>query len=250
MGVLRGLGIVTKDNYGDMRQETLREQVKQEWAFLLEENRCPVWVSEFGADLSNHEEMRWLRDFTEVLQDLDADWAYWPLNVGAKPECGSNEAYGMLNPDDWSRVSADQDERLELLGRLGLQPSVAVIPTANSLPTLRASPSTPEVRKLLREKDPLSSIFSSPAIELMQAALAPGRTRHPCEHHPVSKSASSPFDLSLGDALSDAARKHHLNLRAVKTAGGKLCQMVMAESIPEFQEAMSDMVSMQKITFL
>lgn len=209
-----------------------------------------MWVSEFGADLSNHEEMRWLRDFTEVLQDLDADWAYWPLNVGAKPECGSNEAYGMLNPDDWSRVSADQDERLELLGRLGLQPSVAVIPTANSLPTLRASPSTPEVRKLLREKDPLSSIFSSPAIELMQAALAPGRTRHPCEHHPVSKSASSPFDLSLGDALSDAARKHHLNLRAVKTAGGKLCQMVMAESIPEFQEAMSDMVSMQKITFL
>lgn len=84
----------------------------------------------------------------------------------------------------------------------------------------------------------------------MQAALAPGRTRRPCEHHPVSKSASSPFDLSLGDAIGDAARKHHLNLRAVKTAGGKLCQMVMAESIPEFQEAMSDMVSMQKITFL
>jgi len=247
MGVLRGLGIVTKDNYGDMRQNTLREQMRQEWAFLLEENRCPVWVSEFGADLSNQAEMRWLRDFTEVLQDLDADWAYWPLNVGPKPECGSNEAYGMLNPDDWSRVSPDQDERLELLSRLGLKSSTPIMSASDSLPTLRVSPSMPEVRKLFREKDPLPSIFPRPA-ELVQV-LAPSRVRHSCDCR-VSKSASSPFDLCLGGALDDAVKNHHRNLRAVKTAGGKLCQMVLAESLPEFQEAMSEVVGTQKITFL
>lgn len=116
--LLRTAGLVSPLNYGDMGPEELAKQVRQEWGCVLEADLCPVWVSEFGADAGNADEMQWLKAFTQTLADSDADWAYWPLNVGPKPSCGSDEAYGILAPD-WRPKDAG-DKRLELLKQIGL----------------------------------------------------------------------------------------------------------------------------------
>jgi len=115
--LLRAAGIINRQNYGHMSPEQLREQMQREFGHILESDTCPVWVSEFGANTSN-QDMAWLRDIIIILEDMDADWAYWPLNVGPKPGCGSDEAYGMLSPT-WTRRPAG-DCRLRLLSRLGL----------------------------------------------------------------------------------------------------------------------------------
>jgi len=104
-----------------MRHERLREQVFKEWGSIVQDGVCPVWVSEFGADASTAEEMLWLESFVEILAALDADWAYWPLNVGPKPGDKSPENYGMLSPD-WTPKPAG-DPRLQLLEAIGLRPN-------------------------------------------------------------------------------------------------------------------------------
>merc|ERR1712039_746095 len=147
--------------------------------FVLEENRCPVWVSEFGADLSNGDEMKWLRIFTELLQELEADWAYWPLNVGPKPECGSNEAYGML-AKDWTRLPTDQDERLQLLKeKLGLAPPRGAMrpsPSRELLPTRKALTDA-DKRKLFLERNPFSGMFAGSASDVWKLATHQPRPR-------------------------------------------------------------------------
>lgn len=128
--ILRNLGIIARRNYGDLTAELLLAQAKQEWGAVLEAGTCPVWVSEFGAGLENSDEMSWLQDFVGVLSSLDADWAYWPLNVGLKPgtregDPGADEIYGMLLPD-WTPKPTG-DPRLDLLALAGLeQPSRAI----------------------------------------------------------------------------------------------------------------------------
>lgn len=56
------------------------------------------------------QEMQWLSTYVDILDELDADWAYWPLNVGPKPGVGADEAYGMLSAS-W-RPKANGDVRL------------------------------------------------------------------------------------------------------------------------------------------
>ena len=52
---------------------------------------------------------------------MDADFAYWPLNVGPKPGDGGDESYGMLTKE-WTAKSED-DVRLNLMRRrVQLQP--------------------------------------------------------------------------------------------------------------------------------
>lgn len=115
----RMLGLVSARNYGDMEQLQLEKQIELEWGGVLKANLCPVWVSEFGVNATAAHEMRWLKDFVGLLEKHDADWAYWPLNVGPKPSCGSDESYGMLAPD-WT-PKTQGDERLDILVRAGLQ---------------------------------------------------------------------------------------------------------------------------------
>lgn len=115
--VLGALGVITWRNHGDMAasgDEELEELMRKEWGFVLEQECCPVWVSEFGCNLTSHEEMVWLRSFVEILRDLDADWAYWPLNVGDKPAGGGDESYGMLT-SRWEAPPEGSDKRLTLL---------------------------------------------------------------------------------------------------------------------------------------
>jgi len=118
---IRFAGLITRTNYGDMDRDTLKAQIMKEWGSVLEANLCPVWVSEFGANSESEEEMAWFEAFNDVLGELDADWAYWPLNVGPKPSCGSDETYGMIG-DDW-RPKKTGDVRLDVMTAAGLMSS-------------------------------------------------------------------------------------------------------------------------------
>ncbi|CAK0816142.1 unnamed protein product [Prorocentrum cordatum] len=172
--LLRFLGAVSKDNYGDMDRERLREQLQSEWGDILDSGTCPVaktttgheawasrpgkkrpgqwpqckgqrtkakdkvWVSEFGADLSNPEEVGWLRDFTSLLAEKDVDWAYWPLNVGPKPGCGEDEAYGVLD----ARWRPKMLDLVTLLSAVGLQEELAESRKASPVITAAESSTT------------------------------------------------------------------------------------------------------------
>eukprot|EP00930_Biecheleria_cincta_P028717 TRINITY_DN20027_c0_g1_i1.p1 TRINITY_DN20027_c0_g1~~TRINITY_DN20027_c0_g1_i1.p1 ORF type:complete len:487 (-),score=50.25 TRINITY_DN20027_c0_g1_i1:196-1611(-) len=138
--LLGSLGIIAQQNFGDFTSDQLDAVCREHWGDILEANVCPVWISEFGADLGSHEEMMWLRRFVAILAKFDVDWAYWPLNVGPKPGTGSqsgigagDEAYGMLG-SDW-KPKPSGDERLELLAKIGLLPVQA--PTSETNGALR-----------------------------------------------------------------------------------------------------------------
>mmetsp|Transcript_10130 Transcript_10130/g.19552 ORF Transcript_10130/g.19552 Transcript_10130/m.19552 type:complete len:406 (+) Transcript_10130:3-1220(+) len=130
-GILRRLGIFSKANYGDMSRQSLFEELSRQWGFCLDEDICPVWVSEFGGNDGSADEMRWLRMFIDFLVEKDADWAYWPLNVGPKPDSGNDEPYGMLSAEWMPKGAAVKsksdggmtatDTRLDLLERAGLR---------------------------------------------------------------------------------------------------------------------------------
>merc|ERR1719440_85423 len=94
--LLRALKIFSSENYGDMSRSRLAEELYNQWAFLLKAGTCPIWVSEFGCGPSSDYELQWFEKFVEFLGSVDADWAYWPLNVGPKPGSGGDESYGML----------------------------------------------------------------------------------------------------------------------------------------------------------
>lgn len=126
---LRSSGVVSPENYGDMSSSRLMSQIRSEWGFLLEENVCPVWVSEFGVDATRSDEMSWLRNFVAALEHYDADWAYWPLNVGPKPGDGSDEPYGLVDKD-WTPKTHADDCRIRLLAKIGL--NSRILPSVSS----------------------------------------------------------------------------------------------------------------------
>lgn len=118
--ILRCFGIFSKKNYGDMESEQLKEVIDGQWAYLLREDVCPVWISEFGTGPQEGYDLAWFRRFIEILGSLEVDFAYWPLNVGPKPGCGGHESYGMLS-EDWMPVLSDL--RLQLMRQHGLLPT-------------------------------------------------------------------------------------------------------------------------------
>jgi len=121
---LGGSGILNVENYGMMTRDRLSEQLLGEWGFLLEADACPVWMSEFGAGESSYD-LCFLENLVSFLALIDADWAYWPLNVGPKPRSGDNESYGMLTAEWTQKPYGVEDRRLELLRTIGLAPAVA-----------------------------------------------------------------------------------------------------------------------------
>jgi hypothetical protein len=165
VGLLRVLGLVTKYNYGDMSTQTLEKQIASEWGCLLRDDICPVWVSEFGVDPGLSEEIEWMRRFVPILAKLDVDWAYWPLNVGPKPTCKTDEAYGMIRLD-WLPKLPSSDERLNLLEKLGLKMREgAVVPRDQSgmeSKKLTISESRDRLRALYAPKDPLLGVKQLP----------------------------------------------------------------------------------------
>eukprot|EP00403_Amphidinium_massartii_P000801 CAMPEP_0178381586 /NCGR_PEP_ID=MMETSP0689_2-20121128/6062_1 /TAXON_ID=160604 /ORGANISM="Amphidinium massartii, Strain CS-259" /LENGTH=456 /DNA_ID=CAMNT_0020001779 /DNA_START=44 /DNA_END=1411 /DNA_ORIENTATION=- len=111
--------------YGHMTLEELRQQTQFEWGYALEQNICPIWVSELGASRENEEEIAWLRDFAQIIQERNVNWAWWPLYAedgpypgkGGPDGGGGNESYGFLRPD-WTPKSEEEvakDPRIQIL---------------------------------------------------------------------------------------------------------------------------------------
>jgi len=122
--VLRCLRIFSNENYGDMSSSRLAAELSSQWAYLLNDGACPVWVSEFGAGPTPRcYDLLWFEKFVEFLASVDVDWAYWPLNVGPKPGDGGDESYGML-AEDWTPKRGG-DPRLSLLRSHGLLPQAS-----------------------------------------------------------------------------------------------------------------------------
>lgn len=93
-------------NYGDMSAEDQVDWYRKHWGWLVEERIAPVWVSEFGLSLTPcGEDQCWFETLAKYVGELDADFAYWPLNGGPKPD-GSSESYGLLR-EDWTPHVAD-----------------------------------------------------------------------------------------------------------------------------------------------
>lgn len=86
--------------YGEMSSRELEQAMDAEWGFCLDEDICPVWLSEFGTDASSKSQLCWFELTCSYLARKDADFAYWPLNVGPKPGSGGDERYGLLT-NDW-----------------------------------------------------------------------------------------------------------------------------------------------------
>jgi len=107
----------------------LETQLEAEFGWVLDQGVCPVWLSEFGGDANNAMDMEWFHRVCSWLEKKDADFAYWSLNVGPKPQAqgqsggggggggGEDEAYGLLT-NDWR--PRWHDKRLRLLRRLTL----------------------------------------------------------------------------------------------------------------------------------
>lgn len=218
--LLRVFRIISPQNYGHMHPESLREQVAQEVGDVLKEGHCPVWISEFGADLSNIEEMRWLKDFVGILAEHEADWAYWPLNVGPKPECGGDEAYGMLAAC-W-KPKHEGDRRLELMEQIGLvRPDGAPVPEKAQTPT-RARPPAMSFgtsnRKMFSQKNPLPSIMSRPNFRELAEAILP-MDRFP-QGPKMTRRATVPYKLSM--IAEEAQKKDSGGMRRVTSHAGTL----------------------------
>merc|ERR1711924_176562 len=99
------LHIFSSANYGDMSRDSLAKELDSQWAYLLKAGTCPVWVSEFGTGPEpGSYDLQFFEKFVEFLGSADADFAYWPLNVGPKPGAGGDESYGMLTPE-WTPKS-------------------------------------------------------------------------------------------------------------------------------------------------
>ncbi|CAE7595099.1 unnamed protein product [Symbiodinium sp. CCMP2456] len=119
--LLRFLRIFSHQNYGEMSTGELSDVLFEQWGWLLDGDICPVWISEFGTGPAPGFDLDWFQRFVEILGRMEADYAYWPLNVGPKPGCGGDEPYGMISPD-WT-PKLEGDIRLNLLRLHGLLPA-------------------------------------------------------------------------------------------------------------------------------
>lgn len=118
--ILRCIGFFSKENYGDMDSDELSDVIYGQWAYLLQDDVCPVWISEFGTELKEGYDLDWFRRFIEILGRLEVDFAYWSLNVGPKPGGQGDESYGFLSKD-WTPLLSDL--RVELMRQHGLLPT-------------------------------------------------------------------------------------------------------------------------------
>lgn len=79
---------------------SFRKDMRNHWAWLLEENIAPVWVGEFGAPhRPGKGDLHYWQNLIRFLEECDADIGYWAINP-RKPKDNELETYGLLR-DDW-----------------------------------------------------------------------------------------------------------------------------------------------------
>lgn len=62
-----------------------------QWAYLLQDDVCPVWISEFGTGPKEGYDLEWFRRFIEILGRFEAGVMVLVLGAGAiqKIQCSA-----------------------------------------------------------------------------------------------------------------------------------------------------------------
>jgi endoglucanase len=80
--------------------------MRENWAYLLEENIAPVWVGEFGSPHQPGEgDAHYWKNLMRFLKAVDADFGYWAINP-RKPKDEEEETYSLVE-DDWQTLILD-----------------------------------------------------------------------------------------------------------------------------------------------
>lgn len=92
------------------------KSMRENWAYLLEENIAPVWVGEFGSPhIPAEGDAHYWKNLMRFLKAIDADFAYWAVNP-RKPKDAAEETYSLVG-DDWQTLVLDyrMKDMLELM---------------------------------------------------------------------------------------------------------------------------------------
>ncbi|MCJ1356752.1 MAG: hypothetical protein MMC33_006748 [Icmadophila ericetorum] len=103
------------DPFSKRNYASFVEEMKKNWAYLLEEEIAPVWVGEIGAPHSPGKgDTHYWKNLFKYLVEIDADFGYWAINP-RKPHKNERETYSLVE-DDWKTVI--HDYRLQDMERL------------------------------------------------------------------------------------------------------------------------------------
>jgi endoglucanase len=92
--------------YAGRKYESFKQDMHHNWAFLLENNKAPVWIGEFGAPNNPSEgDLHYWQNLIRYLNSTDADFGYWAFNP-RKPMDGERESYSLVE-DDWKTPILD-----------------------------------------------------------------------------------------------------------------------------------------------
>lgn len=74
--------------------------MRQNWAYLVEDDIAPVWIGEFGAPQKpGAGDANYWSNLMRYLKAIDADFGYWAINP-RKPKNNAKEGYSIVE-DDW-----------------------------------------------------------------------------------------------------------------------------------------------------
>ncbi|KAL2008531.1 hypothetical protein VTN00DRAFT_6725 [Thermoascus crustaceus] len=105
--------------YSRRTYESFATDMRKNWAYLLEEDRAPVWVGEVGtSDKPDEGDQNYWNHLVRFLKEVDASWGYWAINP-RKPAANEWESYGLVG-DGWDSQSIRWDYRMNDLKQLGL----------------------------------------------------------------------------------------------------------------------------------
>lgn len=109
----------TLDPFSGRSYDDFAAAMRENWAYLVEEDIAPVWVGEMGtSDQPGKGDLNYWTHLVRFLDETNSSWGYWALNP-RKPEGNEWEHYGLVG-DGWDEESIRWDYRIEDLRRLGL----------------------------------------------------------------------------------------------------------------------------------
>lgn len=89
--------------------------MRENWAYLVEEDTAPVWIGEFGAPRHPGQgDANYWENLLRYLKAIDADFGYWAINP-RKPKDDKKESYSLVE-DDW--VTPVLDYRMKDMSEL------------------------------------------------------------------------------------------------------------------------------------
>jgi aryl-phospho-beta-D-glucosidase BglC (GH1 family) len=103
--------------YAKRAYASFAKSMRENWAYLLDENIAPVWVGEIGAPhLPDKGDRNYWDNLLKFMKEEDSDFAYWAINP-RKPHGNESESYSVLK-DDWLTPIMDYRMRdmVQLMG--------------------------------------------------------------------------------------------------------------------------------------